>query len=335
MVTLGFKLPRVNGNPSWTFDLTAGEWGRRVESFGYDSLWAAEGWGDNAFVQLAEVATQTSTLRLGTAIANVYSRSPAVLAMGVASLSRLSDGRAVLGLGASHPSFVEGLHNVDYDRPVRRCHESIELIRALTQGEDLVSYEGELFDVEGYPPLDEPVPIYNAALGKANRRATGRVADGWIPFLIPVSQLEDAYGTVADAARKANHDPNDVTVIPQILSSIHEDPETARDPVRRFIASYIGNFEAYRSIIADAYPEATAAVATAWQDDDEREAMDRIPEAMLQELGVAGTPEKGRERILEILDIEAIDSAIVYVPTAASRDILDKTMATLSPAELA
>lgn len=334
MVSLGLKLPRRAAGPGWTFELSAGEWGQRGEALGYDSLWTAEGWGGNAFVDLAEVATATEELRFGTAIANVFSRSPAVLAMGAGSLARLSGGRALLGLGASHPGFVEGLHNVDYDRPVRRSHESIELIRALLEGDEPVDYEGELFSVEGVTPLDQDVPIYNAAMGEANRRATGRVADGWIPFLLPFSLVDEAFETVATAAREAGRDPDEITVVPQVLSVVDDDPADARDPIRAFVAAYVGRFEAYRATIARRFPERVAEIAAAWQAGEEGAAKSLVSEEMLDELGVAGTPEEARNRLREILDVDAIDAAIVYVPTGASRETLDRTIEELSPGKL-
>lgn len=334
MVSLGLKLPKQKRSPGWTFELSAGEWGERAESLGYDSIWTTEGWGGNAFVDLAEVAVHTDRLRFGTAITNVYSRSPAVLAMGAGSLARLSGGRVLLGLGASHPGFVEELHNVDYERPVRRSHEAIELIRALLEGEDPVEYEGELFSVEGFTPLDQHVPIYNAAMGEANCRATGRVADGWIPFLLPFSMLDRAFETVATAASEVGRDPEDITVVPQVLSVVDDDPEAARDPIRTFVATYVGRFEAYRSTIADRFPDETAEIAAAWETDGEEAAKQLVSEGMLKELGVAGTPDSAREQLREILEIDAVDGAMVYVPTGSSHETIERTMEELAPERL-
>ncbi len=334
MTELGLKLPRGGGDHMWTFERSPGEWGQSAEELGYESIWAAEGWGANVFVDLDEVVLKTEELRVGTAIANVYSRSPAVLAMGAASLARKSDGRAILGLGASHPGFVEGLHTVDYEQPVRRSHETIELIRALLEGDEPVDYQGELFSVEGFTPLGESVPIYNAAMGEANRRATGRVADGWLPFLLPRSKLDGAFETVARAAREAGRDPADITVRPQILSAVDDDPAVAEDPIREFIATYVGRFEAYRQTIAESFPEATERVAEAWNAGEEETAKERIPEEMLRELGIAGTPEQARRQLRELLETDAVDTAVVYVPTGVSEETLDRTMAELSPDRL-
>lgn len=331
MASLGLKLPRVGGSPGWTFEQSAGEWGKRAEAAGYHSIWAAEGWGANVMVELSQVAMMTEDLHFGTAIANVYSRSAAVLAMGGASLTRLSGGRAVLGLGASHPGFVEGLHNTDYEQPVRRSHETMELIRELSQGEAPVEYEGELLQAAGFAPLDTPFPIYNAALGSANRRATGRVADGWIPYLLPKSQLNAAWDDVATAAREADRDPHDITVTPQILAAVDEDPEVAREPIRDYVATYIGNYGAYRRIIGEDFPEETEAVAEAQEAGDEAEARARVTDEMLAEFGVAGTPDEAREQLHEVMALDAVDRVIVYPPAGIDREMLDRTVDELSP----
>lgn len=331
MASLGLKLPRETASPRWTFESSAGEWGQRAEAAGYDSIWASEGWGANVFVDLAEIAMATETIRFGTAIANVFSRSPAVLAMGAASLARRSDGRAILGLGASHPGFVEGLHDISFERPVRRSHETIELIRALTAGDAPIEYDGQLFDVEGFPPLDADVPIYNAALGAANRRATGRLADGWIPYLLGISQLDSAYETIADAAHEAGRDPEAITVIPQILAAVDDGTETARYSVKQYIATYVGNYEAYRSIIAELFPEETTAITNTWNHGDETAAIDLVTDEMVAEFAIVGRPEIARSQLRDVLAIDAVDEVIVYPPSGLSVETLVRTVAELSP----
>lgn len=328
---LGLKLPLTGGLPMWPYQNSAGKWAELAEDLGYDSLWMSEAWGGNAFVHLAEVAVRTDRIRFGTAIANVYSRSPAVLAMAGASLARLSDDRAVLGVGASHPGVVEGLHDEPYSQPVRRTHETVRAIRAFTGDAKSVTYEGELFETDGFPGLDEPVPLYNAALGEANRRATGRVADGWIPYLLPFSRLDDAFETVATAAQDAGRNPDDIEVLPQVLAVVDDDPDAARRPIREYLANYIGNYEAYQNAIAERFPDGAAAVADAWRTGDEEAAIDRVTDDMVGEFGVAGPPDAAREQLREVLDIDSVDAGIVYVPNGASIETYERTFSELRP----
>ncbi|MFB6192295.1 MAG: LLM class flavin-dependent oxidoreductase, partial [Haloarculaceae archaeon] len=171
-------------------DLDPADLARRAEDLGYDGLWIGELWGESAVVRLAEIATVTDDVALGTAILNVFSRSPAVLAMTAATLDRLSEGRFRLGVGTSTRTAVENLHGMDWDdpNPVRRAHEAVEIVRALLDDGGQVDYAGEVFEVRDVPPLSADVPIYGAALGRANRRMVARLCDGWIPHNVPLSR---------------------------------------------------------------------------------------------------------------------------------------------------
>ncbi len=329
--TVGLKLPTVDDDPD---GMSAADWGMRAEELGYDSIWMSEAWGPNSPVELASVAPQTEDIRLCTAIVNVYSRTPAVIAMAGATLQRLSDGRAVLGIGPSHPPAVASIHGLEYERPVRRTHEAIELVKALTSESGEVTYEGEIFEVEGADGLDAPVPVHNAALGEANRRATGRVADGWLPYLLPVSALEDAFETIADTAAAAGRDPDEIQVTPQILAAASDDPAAAKNAIREFVAGYIGPLDNYRNALADWMPESAEAIGEAWAEGGPDAAESAVTDEVVQELGIAGTPEEVREQLAGLLDRSVIDSPIMYVPRTASEEMRDRTIDALAPRDL-
>jgi alkanesulfonate monooxygenase SsuD/methylene tetrahydromethanopterin reductase-like flavin-dependent oxidoreductase (luciferase family) len=313
-------------------DQSAGEWGIEAERLGYDSIWITEAWESNVFVDLADIATRTKQIRPASAIANVYSRSPAVLAMAAKSLNRLAGGQPILGVGASHANLVEDLHGLSYDRPIRRSHEAIELIKLLTSdGEDTIEYEGEIFEVTGHNPIECDVPVFNAALGDANLRATGRVADGWLPHLVPLSSLPDEFETVATAACKDGRDPDEITVAPQVLCAVDENSERARDLIRQFVADYIGRYEAYGNKIGETFPDAVPRIAEAWNPAAPEDAIKMVTDEMVDDLGVAGTPEAAREHFRALINDPLIDYPIVYVPPQAGRDILDCTIKELAP----
>jgi alkanesulfonate monooxygenase SsuD/methylene tetrahydromethanopterin reductase-like flavin-dependent oxidoreductase (luciferase family) len=143
----------------------------RAESLGYETFFVAEGWGHDASVLLAEVATRTSRIRIGTGVLNVWGRSAAQIAMVAASLQEISGGRFVLGLGAGSPTLAEGLHDVPFRDPVRRLVATTRQVRALLSGERVSPGSGGpglRLDVGPYP-----VPITLAALGQ---RRSGRLA---------------------------------------------------------------------------------------------------------------------------------------------------------------
>jgi alkanesulfonate monooxygenase SsuD/methylene tetrahydromethanopterin reductase-like flavin-dependent oxidoreductase (luciferase family) len=303
----------------------------RLESFGYDSVWTGELWGTDAFVRLANVANAVDDVALGTAIVNVFSRSPAVLAGAAAELDDVADGGVRLGIGASTPKAIEDLHGVEYDRPVRRIHETAELVRAFTAGEGRVDYDGELFDVQDFPALDADVPIYTAALGPAARRATGRVADGWLPHNIPFEGLSDAFETVAETAEAAGRDPESITVAPYVPAAASEDPEEARSAVRGHLAYYVGSGEGYRKAVASEFPEEADAVAEAWREGNRGDARAAVTDEMVDALGVAGTPETARERLDDVTAVDAIDEPLVVIPASADDELAEATYEALAP----
>lgn len=111
----------------------------RVERLGYDAFFLAEGWGHDAGVLLAEVATRTSRIQIGTGVVNTWGRSAASLAMMASSLASVSGGRFILGLGAGSPSLAEGLHNVAFTAPVPRLEAVAREVRRLLSGERMSS----------------------------------------------------------------------------------------------------------------------------------------------------------------------------------------------------
>jgi 5,10-methylenetetrahydromethanopterin reductase len=302
----------------------------RAEELGYDSVWANELWTRDAFVTLTRAAETTERVRLGTAIANVYSRSPATLAQAAATLDRVAGGRAVLGLGTSTRKTVEDLHGLDFERPARRLHETTELVVEFLRGAGRVTYDGECFEVADFPALGADVSVYTAALGPATRRATGRTADGWLPHNIPFDTLDEAFETIARTAKESGRDPDEIRTAPYVPAAVSDDPTKARDAIRGHVAYYVGNGEGYRRAVAAEFTE-TEAVAEAWQAGDRGEARDRVTDAMVEQLGVAGTPAEAREQLAAVADIDVVDEVLVVVPTGVSQAMKRQTIEALGP----
>lgn len=303
--------------------------GRRAADFGYDRLWLGELWGYDAFVTLTRAADVP--IGLGTAIANVFSRTPATLAQAAATVDEAAgDDGFVLGLGTSTPRAIETIHGEEFDRPVRRLHETAELAGRLLRSDERVDYDGETVGASGAPGLDTDVPVYTAALGAAARRATGRVADGWLPHNVPFDRLEAAFETVAETARERGRSPDEITVTPWIPSAVAEDEAAARDAVRGHLAYYVGSGEGYRRAVGASFPDAAEAIADAWGRGERDAARERVTDEMVDALGVAGTAETAPDRLDAILDRDVVDAAVLVVPTGAE-DLLDRTVETLAP----
>jgi 5,10-methylenetetrahydromethanopterin reductase len=303
-----------------------------AESLGYGSVWMPELWGSDAFVQLGILAHETDEIRLGTAIANVFSRSPAVLAMAAATVDNYSDGRMTLGTGVSTPKVIEDLHAMEYENPVRRAHETIAIAKEyLSSGEDAASYDGKMLSVSDFSRLDADVPIYHAAMGPANRRVVARVADGWIPHNLPFSELPDAFEQIAETAREAGRDPEDITVAPYVPSAVSDDePEAARDAVRGHVAYYVGSGEGYRKAVGQVFPDRADTIADHWQNGDREAASEAVTDEMVDALGVAGTTDAARERLAELQD-GIVDLPIITVPRNAAAEFALDTIDALAP----
>lgn len=301
----------------------------RADDLGYTTVWVGELWGRDAFVTLAEIARETD-IGVGTAIVNVYSRTPAALAQAAASVDALTDDRVVLGLGTSTPKAVEDLHGRDFENPPRRLHETAELAARFLTSDDRVTYDGDCFTAQDFPGLDTDVPVYTAALGPATRRATGRVADGWLPHNIPLARLPDAFETIANTARECGRDPDAITVAPYVPAAVNDDLDVARDAVRGHLAYYVGSGEGYRRAVGEAFPEAADEVAAAWRDGDRNAATAAVTDEMVDALGVAGTPETARERFRDVEANPVVDDPIVVVPSNAP-ELAMETVEALAP----
>ena len=115
---------------------------KEAESLGFDSVWTAEAYGNDAVVPASFIAAQTSKIRVGTAIMQMPGRTPAMTAMTAMSLDALSGGRFTLGLGPSGPQVVEGWHGVPYGKPLPRTREYISLVRSLLRREAPLAHAG-------------------------------------------------------------------------------------------------------------------------------------------------------------------------------------------------
>ena len=188
----------------------AAEQARDLESAGIDVGWVAELYSFDAVSILGYLAAKTETMELGSSILPIYSRTPTLTAMTAAGLDAVSDGRFILGIGASGPQVIEGWHGVPYDRPVGRQRELIEICRKVWRRE-VVVHDGPSYQLPlppdqgtglGKPlklinhPKRSNIPIYIASLGPSNVATTAEVADGWIPVFFHPDKARSVWSDV-------------------------------------------------------------------------------------------------------------------------------------------
>jgi coenzyme F420-dependent oxidoreductase len=315
MVEVGIRLPQPHEVQDFS---TVAEYAQLAESAGIDQLWFSESYGRNMLVPLVLSMDRTDSIEFGTAIANVYSRSPALLAMTAGALAELSDGRFTLGIGASGPAVIENFHGVDFDRPLRRTREYIEILNAFVDGEQ-VDYDGDIFDLAGFsldPSVDYDVPVYVAAMGETNRQLTGEFADGWLPFLIPVDAIPSAMEAVERGADRGERSVDDVTVAPFVITCVSaSDPEATRDIARKqfsFYVSAMGDY--YYNVVKNHGFETEAdAVRSAWHDGEYEKAREAVTDEILADFTLTGSPGDVEKTLGRYYDA-GVDQPVANVP---------------------
>jgi alkanesulfonate monooxygenase SsuD/methylene tetrahydromethanopterin reductase-like flavin-dependent oxidoreductase (luciferase family) len=209
-----------------------------AEELGYARFGTAEGWTHDAVVLLTQIAGVTSRIGLATTVLPVWSRTPAAIAMAAASLQRASGGRFALGLGASSPPLVEGLHGLTWEEPVARMRATLVAVRALLAGGRLPLDREQVRPLRLGAPPERPVPIILAALAPASVRLAGELADYWLPFLWARSRIPDGRALLADG-EALNEGPAATGVSPSVPLAIGEDEVTARQIAAGWLLAYL------------------------------------------------------------------------------------------------
>lgn len=296
-----------------------------AEDAGVDSLWVAEAWGRDAFSLLTQLAERTSRVKLGTAIVNIYSRTPAALAQHFATLDELSNGRVILGLGNSGPNVIEHFHGVPFQPALRRMRETVELLRLFFRHEP-VKYDGEVFKLERgfslrFEPVRKEVPIYLATLNPKSVRMTAELADGWLPVMIPLDQLGREIAQVHAWIREAGRDPKAFTVRSPGGITVANTPAQREQALRRssgtiaFYCARMGEFY-YRQLSRQGFQAEADRVRAAWAEGGPEKAAAAVPPQMMSRLGFIGSTEECIDR----LDQEEAAGATLFSATVLEED---------------
>jgi F420-dependent oxidoreductase-like protein len=287
-----------------------------AERLGATSAWVAEAWGQDAFTPLAYLAARTDRIGLGSAIAQLGARTPALLAMSAMSLQLLSGGRFRLGVGSSGPQVMEGWHGVRFDAPLGMTRETIEIIRAVAAGERL-RHSGRVYQL---PLPDGPgralrsmlaptaVPIYVAALGPRNLELTGEIADGWIGNAFIPEHAEVFLDRLRVGAAATGRSLAHLDLVIPVAVEFTEDVDAA---VRRHARGYAFTIGAMGSAEQNFYNAAFArqgygddvrAVQQLWLAGRREEAAERVPLELGAKTNLIGTPAMVADRLRRYRD---------------------------------
>ena len=292
-----------------------------LEQAGLDTIWVAEAYGFDSPTLMGYLAAKTETIEIGSAILNIYSRTPGALLQTAAGLDNVSGGRAILGLGASGPQVIEGFHGVPYASPLGRTREIIDLVRRGLRREPLtndgifklplgkedgaVTGLGKPLKLLTHPERDS-VPIYIAALGQKSVKSTAEHADGWLPFLYYPEKAKEVWGeVVADGTASRPDSLAPLEVVAGGMCAIGEGPETKAllDFARPLIALYVGGMGArgknfYNDLACQyGYEKEAKEIQDLYLDGKKRDAEALVPMEWLEAGNLVGPESYVKERI--------------------------------------
>jgi F420-dependent oxidoreductase-like protein len=323
-----------------------GDWNAVVEKvriadeLGFDSIWLGESWGYELFTSMADLVRATKRIKIGAGIANIFSRSPALIASTVATLDERSGGRIILGLGPSGALVIEHWHGVPFEKPVRRTREYVEIIRMILRGEKLV-YHGEIFNLERgfklrFTPPRADLPIYIAAMGPKNVVQSGEIADGVLPVYWPSNKWGEMREQLDEGARIAGRPPHSAAIAPYITSIIMDENATDEDwAAARFAAAaplayYVGRMGVYyaQMLTRNGYGEEVRAVQEAWKQ-GMKSAVQAVTPELLDATAIVGTP----RQIVAKLDqwaASGVDEPVLAMPEGSVEEAGEKLSALMS-----
>jgi F420-dependent oxidoreductase-like protein len=301
-----------------------------AEKLGLDVLWVAEAWGSDAPSALGYYAAYTGRMLLGSGVMQVGIRTPVAVAQAAITLSNLSHGRFLLGLGASGPQVIQGLHGVSFAHPLSRLRETVDIVRQAVAGEK-ISYQGREFQIP-WPGADavpmklsmqaeHKIPIYLATLSPAMLRLTGEIADGWLgTSFVPEAAEAAFFAYLEQGLSRAGRSRHDLDICQGAEVAFAPDEDALRVMVgsrKKQLAFSLGGMgSASTNFYNEAYSrqgwaDIASEVRERWQAGDRDGAADRVPDEMVLATTLIGTEPMVRQR-LSVWRHAGVDTVRLY-----------------------
>ncbi len=295
---------------------------KRAEEAKFDSVWATELYR-TTFQQLSAVANSTQNIKLGTAVALAFVRSPLITALTALDVDEVSNGRLILGLGTGAKRTNEMWHGIDHGKPVTRIKECIELVRLFSSGVhtgDPISYEGEYYKIstKGYhrafKPARDSMPIYLAGVGANMVRASAEVADGYLGHVVcSLRYIKEVVSkSIASGLKDSNRTKGDFRSCSILTCAISDDKKQALEAARATIAFYATVRTYEPPFKLHGFTEETQKVRDAFFKRDIKEMIASVTDDMVNTFAIVGTPSECRKRVDEYR--EYIDLPILSAP---------------------
>ncbi|WP_067894840.1 LLM class F420-dependent oxidoreductase [Nocardia vaccinii] len=308
-----------------------------LERAGLDIVFVPEAYSFDAVSALGYLAAKTERVQLASGILQLYTRTPTLTAMTAAGLDYVSDGRYILGLGASGPQVIEGFHGVPYDAPIGRTREVVEICRRVWRRERL-TFEGKYYTIplpaeQGTGlgkslklinhPVRERIPVLLAALGPKNVQLAAEIAEGWQPIFFLPEKAQDIWGDSL-AAGKAKRDPalGELEVFAGPALAIGDNVEGLREFVKPHLALYIGGMGAkgknFYHTLATKYGYGAAAdrIQELYLAGEKEAAAKAVPDELVRDVSLIGSAGFVKERVAAFA--EAGVTVLNVVPMAAT-----------------
>lgn len=292
------------------------ECARAAEKAGFAHISVAESFYRDGAALATAIACNTTTIKLGSSVFPIYTRTPFQLAMSVATLDEVSKGRVgYLGLGVGYRYRTEGYFGIKMERPLERMREYVQIIRLLLSGQD-ASHTGKVFQFERFPKLVQrplQVPIYFGSSGPRMLELAGEIADGVIlNSIATLEHIQYARAMVSKGASKADRDPAKTTVASSVIYAVSDDPEEAVLAAKEDLLFYLGYPEINPILEQSGFMEEAEAIRKAQREQGKEAALRLVSQRMLDRMAIYGPPEKCRES-LRALIAAGVDLPIIRV----------------------
>ena len=293
----------------------------RAEAAGFDAVFSIEFFNRHGFVPLGAIAQATSRVRIGTAIANAFIRTPLLHASAALDLDDLSDGRMILGLGSGTRRMNQDWYNVPFTAPAPRMVELVRLLRSAIHEQKGMgfSWEGEHWRLKvpmySHAAPKGPIPIWVAAVNRGMIGAAGRAADGLIGHPIATRRWhrEVTLPGLRAAESAAGRPEGACALAPYVVTSIADDRETALRDAKGQIGFYYTT-ELYHSILEfHGWREVGDACRAAFRKGDFKAMAEAVPDELVDEIAIACTPDEVTDRLAQWKGLTELP--ILYAPT--------------------
>jgi len=336
---LGLTLAMSGPAPKLDIDLVL-----EAERLGFDAVWCGEAYSTDAVTPIAWVLARTTKIKAGTGIMQMSARTPACAAMTALTLQALSGNRFLCGVGPSGPQVIEGWHGQPFGKPLARTREYIAIIKKILAREAPLTWKSEHYEIPytgpGATGLGRPLRsiihgnpdmrFYTASITPNGLRTAGEVSDGTLPIWMSPEKAEIVTKPIEEGQKKAGLGKTlaDFDIAPHVKIRVGTDLPALRDSVRPELALYIGGMGARAKnfyndyAVAHGYADAAKKIQDLYLDGKKNEAAALVPDALIDEIALLGTPARIKDRLQAWKQIARENKVGTVVLTGATREAL-------------